>query len=34
MKQTTNRITIEIAQNGFLVYINDSFEPGTARKKN
>jgi hypothetical protein len=32
MSEMTNRITIEIAQNGFLVYINSDLTPGTVRK--
>lgn len=32
MNKQTDRITIEIAKNGFLIYINDRFEPGTARQ--
>jgi len=32
MKEITNRIIIETAQNGFLVYINGDFTPGTLRK--
>jgi len=30
--KVTDRITIEIAKNGFLIYLNDSFAPGSARQ--
>jgi hypothetical protein len=32
MKEITNRITIELALNGFLVYVNSDLTPGTVRK--
>lgn len=31
LKPITSRITIQPAQNGFLVFINDDFSQGTAR---
>lgn len=31
LKPIANRITIQPAQNGFLVFINDDFSQGTAR---
>ena len=31
LKPMTSRITIQPAQNGFLVFLNDDFSQGTAR---
>ncbi len=31
MKPITERITIQPVQNGFLVYLNDNYAPGTVR---
>jgi len=31
LKPFTNRITIQPAKNGFLVFLNDDFSQGTAR---
>lgn len=32
MNKQTHRITIEIAENGFLIYLNDEFSVTTCRK--
>jgi len=31
MEQFTHRLVIETAENGFLVYVNQDFSPGTVR---
>jgi len=31
MEKETNRLVIEKAMNGFLVFVNQDFSPGTAR---
>lgn len=33
MEEITNRLVIETAKNGFLVYVNQDFTPGTIRPK-
>jgi hypothetical protein len=31
LKEKTNRLVIEIAENGYLVYVNQDFQTGTVR---
>jgi hypothetical protein len=33
MKQSTHRLVIETAENGFLVYVNQDFSQGTIRPR-
>jgi hypothetical protein len=33
MDQFTHRLVIETAENGFLVYVNQDFSPGTIRPR-